>query len=214
MEQVSLVSDVDAMEDDGRGRVTLITLHSAKGLEFPVVFITGVEEGLLPINRAIEAEFYDAMPLEEERRLFYVGITRAQRLLYLTYAGHRVTYGRFQPAVASRFLGAIPEGNVQNLGRRGPSFASSGRGNDRLQDRVKRPSTADALTPGPAPTLTVPTAPTVAYAAGQRVFHPKFGEGTVAETADRRDDQEVVVDFVRHPRKPLMASLAAMDVIE
>ncbi|MDP9363339.1 MAG: UvrD-helicase domain-containing protein [Chloroflexota bacterium] len=209
LEQVSLVSDVDTMEDDGRGRVTLITLHSAKGLEFPVVFITGVEEGLLPISRAVEAEFYDAMPLEEERRLFYVGITRAERLLYVTYTGHRVTYGRFQPAVASRFLAAVPEGHVQNLGRRN----GGSRAADRLQDRIKRPGTADAMTPGPGSSPAAPVRPAVTYAAGQRVFHPKFGEGTVAEIADRRDDQEVVVDFARHGRKRLMASLAAMDII-
>ncbi|MFM9105231.1 MAG: ATP-dependent helicase, partial [Chloroflexota bacterium] len=108
LEQVALVSDVDGMAEDARGQVTLITLHSAKGLEFPVVFIAGVEEGLLPINRAVEAEWSDPLPMEEERRLFYVGVTRARELLYLTYAGSRVTYGRWQPAVASRFLAQVP----------------------------------------------------------------------------------------------------------
>jgi DNA helicase-2/ATP-dependent DNA helicase PcrA len=209
LEQVSLVSDVDTMEDDGRGRVTLITLHSAKGLEFPVVFITGVEEGLLPISRAIEAEFYDAMPLEEERRLFYVGITRAQRLLYLTFAGSRVVYGRFQPAVASRFLNAIPEGNVQSLGRRQTGYASG-----RLQDRVRQPSSSSAsTTSSSAPVPSVPAMPAVHYAPGQRVFHPKFGEGTIAEAVDRGTDQELAIDFTRHGRKRLIASLAAMDVL-
>ncbi len=214
LEQVSLVSDVDTMEDDGRGRVTLITLHSAKGLEFPVVFIAGVEEGLLPINRAIEAEFYDGMPLEEERRLFYVGITRAQRLLYLTYAGARVTYGRFQPAVASRFLAAIPEGNVQSLGRRDARRESRyGSSTGRLQDRVKQPSVFDAPSPLPTPTVSSPPAPAVRYAAGQRVFHAKFGEGQITEAVDRRDDQELAITFQRHGPKRLMASLAPLEVI-
>ena len=135
LEQVSLISDVDTMEDDGRGRVTMITLHSAKGLEFPVVFIAGVEEGLLPISRAVEAEFTDPMPLEEERRLFYVGITRAEKLLYLTYAGARVVYGRFQSAIASRFLAAIPETHTQSLGRRQTDHRGAA---GRLQDRVRQ----------------------------------------------------------------------------
>ena len=201
------------MDDDGRGGVTLITLHSATGLEFPVVFIAGVEEGLLPISRAVEAEFYDGMPLEEERRLFYVGITRAQRLLYLTYAGARITYGRFQPAVASRFLAAIPEGNVQSLGRRDARRESRYGGSSSLQDRVKRPSASDSVTPSPLPAASPTPPPAVRYSAGQRVFHAKFGEGTIKEVVDRRDDQEIVIDFQRHGSKRLMASLAPLDVI-
>ncbi|MEZ4496400.1 MAG: 3'-5' exonuclease [Thermomicrobiales bacterium] len=84
LDQVQLVSDADTMKDEAP-EVTLITLHSAKGLEFPVVFIAGVEEGLLPVSRAIEAEMTDPNAIEEERRLFYVGITRAEKLLYLTH---------------------------------------------------------------------------------------------------------------------------------
>ncbi len=125
LEQVALVADVDALEEGDRGRVTLITLHSAKGLEFPVVFIAGVEEGLLPISRAVEAEFSDPMPLEEERRLFYVGITRAQKLLYLTYTGVRMSYGRYQQATPSRFLAVLPQDNVRSLGTR-PTNGRSG----------------------------------------------------------------------------------------
>ncbi len=86
LDQVALVADVDSLDEETKGRVTLITLHSAKGLEFPVVFITGLEEGLLPVSRAVEAESNDPNAIEEERRLFYVGITRAEKLLYITYA--------------------------------------------------------------------------------------------------------------------------------
>ena len=211
LEQVSLIADVDTMDDADRGRVTLITLHSAKGLEFPVVFIAGVEEGLLPISRAVEAEFHDLLPMEEERRLFYVGITRAQRLLYITYAGNRLTYGRFQPAVASRFLAAVPSGNLRSLGRR-PTERSRGR--SRLQDeaRGRVPGQADWSVPAPhAPTPAPIDAPQ--YRAGQRVFHPKFGEGHVLDVVERRGDQELGVAFARHGTKRLLASMANMDVI-
>ncbi|HEU0163945.1 MAG TPA: UvrD-helicase domain-containing protein, partial [Thermomicrobiales bacterium] len=127
LEQVSLIADVDSMEDDDRGQVTLITLHSAKGLEFPVVFITGVEEGLLPISRAVEAEAFDRTPMEEERRLFYVGVTRAEKLLYLTYAASRISYGRFQAGVASRFLQSIPAEAVRSSTRSGMRSSANGR---------------------------------------------------------------------------------------
>ncbi|HET7094847.1 MAG TPA: UvrD-helicase domain-containing protein, partial [Thermomicrobiales bacterium] len=147
LEQVTLVSAVDAMTDDDAGRVTLITLHSAKGLEFPVVFIAGVEEGLLPISRAIEAEFGDPAPMEEERRLFYVGITRAKKRLYLTLAGGRATYGRWQASVASRFLAAVPEQHLHTLGRRDSSrHAPAARGSS-LGDRVRQRALDDWAPP-------------------------------------------------------------------
>ena len=183
--------------------MTLITLHSAKGLEFPVVFVAGVEEGLLPISRAVESEHLNPAEMEEERRLFYVGMTRAERLLYLTYASSRATYGRFGYSVPSRFLQAIPDHLLRSLGRRGalrPGSANS------LRDKARGVSTVDATSDPAAPTLT--------YSSGQKVFHPKFGEGVVIEAADRGGDQEVAVEFVRHGPKRLLASLAAMDIID
>jgi len=201
LERVALVADVDSLDADERGRVTLITLHSAKGLEFPVVFVAGVEEGLLPISRAVESEHLNPEELEEERRLFYVGMTRAKRLLYLTYASSRATYGRFGYSVPSRFLQSIPDHLLRSLGRRGalrPGSASS------LRDKVRG-------TGGAAP---APDVFTITYEPGQSVFHPKFGEGQVIEAKERGGDQEVAVEFVRHGTKRLLASLAAMDVIE
>ncbi len=203
LERVALVADVDSLDADERGRVTLITLHSAKGLEFPVVFVAGVEEGLLPISRAVESEHLNPEEMEEERRLFYVGMTRAERLLYLTYASSRATYGRFGYSVPSRFLQSIPDHLLRSLGRRGalrPGSAGS------LRDKVRGVSTP-AATNGP-------TIPTVTYASGQKVFHPKFGEGTVIQTTERGGDQEVAVEFIRHGPKRLLASLAAMDVLD
>ena len=180
-----------------------ITLHSAKGLEFPVVFVTGVEEGLLPISRAVENEHLNPEELEEERRLFYVGMTRAERLLYLTYASSRATYGRFGYSVPSRFLASIPDHLLRTLGRRGGLRPGASPG---LRERVQGGSVA-AVSPPPPRQFIV-------YVAGQTVFHPKFGEGHRAgDRSSGSADQEVAVDFVRHGAKRLLASLAAMDVI-
>ncbi len=208
LEQVALVSDVDQLDENDRGHVTLITLHSAKGLEFPVVFIAGVEEGLLPISRAIEAEFMDKMPLEEERRLFYVGITRAEQLLYITYTGMRMTYGRTQFSTPSRFIKSLPEQHIKSLGTRQGSVASR---TASLIDRARQ--TAGSMsTPSFAVQPVIPAPRT--YAAGERVFHAKFGEGTIAEVIERSADQEVAVDFIRHGRKRLLASLAQLEPVD
>ncbi|HQY30228.1 MAG TPA: 3'-5' exonuclease, partial [Thermomicrobiales bacterium] len=182
--------------------------HSAKGLEFPVVFITGVEQGLLPVSRAIEAEYQDPNALEEERRLFYVGITRAMELLYLTYTGMRMTYGRIDSSVPSRFLDALPGDAVKVSGAR---YRTGGETIARLQDRVRtssRPSW-NATTMAPAATTRV----IPSYTVGQRVFHAQFGEGVITEVVARRDDQEIAVEFGRHGRKRLLGSLAPLDVV-
>jgi DNA helicase-2/ATP-dependent DNA helicase PcrA len=222
LEQVALIADVDSMDDDSRGKVTLITLHSAKGLEYPVVFIAGVEEGLLPISRAVEAEWSDPMPLEEERRLFYVGITRAKQLLYVTYAGFRQLYGRTQPAAASRFLASLP---AEHVTARVRQQATPRRGQTSLLDRARQDTrsgsgsssssassyswSANADPAAPA----APPPPSVVYEKGQRVFHPKFGEGVIANVVTRSGDQDLTIEFARHGRKTVQASFANLDVI-
>src|SRR5262249_580205 len=103
LEEIALVADADARSDD-EGLVTLMTLHNAKGLEYPVVFITGCEDGVFPHSRALEEG-----GLEEERRLFYVGVTRAMRELYLTHALRRTAFGANTHGLRSRFLDEIPE---------------------------------------------------------------------------------------------------------
>jgi DNA helicase-2/ATP-dependent DNA helicase PcrA len=200
LERVALVTDVDSLDEEEHGRVTLITLHSAKGLEFPVVFVAGVEEGLLPISRAVENEQSRPEELEEERRLFYVGMTRAERLLYVTHASERRIYDRTGYSAPSRFLRSIPDHLQRNIGRRGARpGAETG-----LRDRVRhRAGEAAAVLP-PAPK----------FETGQRVFHAKFGEGTVIEASERGGDQEVAVSFVRHGTKRLLASLAGMEIID
>ena len=188
LEQVALVADVDSLDDESKGRVTLITLHSAKGLEFPVVFITGLEEGLLPVSRAIEAEYTDPAAIEEERRLFYVGITRAEQLLYITYVANRMTWGRYQPGVASRFLDALPQEHIKDLGRRS---TLSPRGGTSLTSRVQTLSGLPQSTLKPS---AIPAKAAVrAWSAGEKIFHPKFGEGTITEVVERRGDQELAI---------------------
>ena len=215
LEQISLIADVDALNDQAKDQVTLITLHSAKGLEFPVVFITGVEEGLLPISRAIEAEaFGDSLPLEEERRLMYVGVTRAKTLLYLSYAANRMSYGRYQAGVASRFLQAIPAELVRSVTR---NSSSRGGAPGRMASSSFGPlSSRVAATWNDRPGLSDTAAPVVElpdYKSGQRVFHSKFGEGVVSEVVPRRDDVEISVAFDRHGQKRLMGTLAKLEIL-
>ena len=188
LEESALVTDVDAL-DDGGDQVTLITLHAAKGLEFPVVFLTGVEEGLLPHARSLESE----AQLEEERRLFYVGMTRAKQRLYITYTVRRARFGASDLSVRSRFVDDIPA----HLIDRG--------------DGPARPAASPAR-PLRAPAATSAGAPSPPLAVGMRVFHARFGDGVITEVRMVQSDQEVVVDFKRHGRKTLLASLANLTV--
>jgi DNA helicase-2/ATP-dependent DNA helicase PcrA len=214
LEQVALIADVDSMTEESGGSVTLITLHSAKGLEFPIVFIAGVEEGLLPISRAVEAEAFDPLPLEEERRLFYVGITRAQKILYITYAGSRMTYGQYRDGVVSRFVQNIPAEAVRSVTRESAARSSrTGRnyGKSAPGSLASKVSTSWSM---PEPTPKAVPEPIPDYKVGNTVFHPKFGEGQISEITDRKDgDMELAVLFKRHGQKRLIASLAKMDII-
>ncbi len=182
LEDVALVSDADEY-DEQADAVTLITLHAAKGLEFPVVFIVGVEEGVLPHIRS----FDDPAQLEEERRLCYVGITRAKERLYLVRAFRRLLMGTSQHNPPSRFLRDLPtelidargaiEDDAESVRYRGPSLA-------RLRDREPAAGTWRAAVPGDA-----------AFAAGDRVRHERFGEGIVVSCVVTSSDQEVTVAF-------------------
>jgi DNA helicase-2/ATP-dependent DNA helicase PcrA len=208
LEQVALVADVDSMDRGKTEGVTLITLHSAKGLEFPVVFISGVEEGLLPISRAIENEYDDPSQVEEERRLFYVGITRAKRLLYLTYTGMRMSYGRTDVSVPSRFMDSLPQDHIKVVAARHRGMSATG---TRLLDRARQTDRSYYSQPHTQVTTVPKLVPS--YTAGNKVFHAQFGEGLVVEVVARNNDQEVAVEFARHGKKRLLASLAPLDVI-
>jgi len=177
LEGVSLFSDTDEL-DEKTGRTTLITLHQAKGLEFPVVFIAGMEEGLLPHFRCFE----DREQMEEERRLCYVGMTRAKKRLYLLRAVRRTFMGGVTANPPSRFLGDIPR-------------------------KLTRSATVygEEAEPG-SPVV----AAAVEFQAGDHVEHPKFGQGVVVASRSTGDDSELEVMFAGLGRKKLLASLARL----
>ena len=214
LQRASLVADIDSLDNDADA-VLLMTLHNAKGLEFPVVFITGLEDGLFPLARAYD----DPKMLEEERRLFYVGITRAERKLYLTHAEERRRNGELLPARQSSFLDSIPEAmldqqssvRIRSSGR-GVMRASWGRGGSRVDARSYSPAIApfdDSILGRDKPSFRRPgKAVEVSYFAdedvsqdapsltiGSRVKHRKFGSGTISELAGVGRDAKVKVDF-------------------
>jgi DNA helicase-2/ATP-dependent DNA helicase PcrA len=181
LQEVSLVADADSRSDD-EGLVTLMTVHNAKGLEYPVVFIAGCEEGVFPHSRAL-----DEGGLEEERRLFYVGVTRAMRQLYLSYAMRRAVFGAQTPGLRSRFLGEIPADlldevqpsdrlRVDRLG--GPIVAGVGRG--ARSQVMGGPNTTAGLSGGEwAGAAGAQTVVANAFRLGEDVVHAAFGEGVV-----------------------------------
>ena len=209
LEDVSLVQDVDQLDESGAvgDAVTLITLHAAKGLEFPYVFLVGIEEGVLPHQRSIE----DPRQLEEERRLFYVGITRAMRGLYLVRAFRRAIFGSSSTTAPSRFLLDVPPSlalvtHAQGAGRVSgglPAWASrreeripmSRQQARELAARAFRQATPESQSSQPrAPRQPRPAAePT--YRAGDKVRHPTFGVGIVVAVRVDPNSEIVEVNF-------------------
>jgi len=177
LERVSLVADSDEIPDDDEGVVTLMTLHTAKGLEFPVVFLTGLEDGVFPHSRSQG----DVRELEEERRLAYVGITRARERLYVSRAVVRSAWGAPQHNPASRFLDEIPAELIEWRRTeadhaRWTSQSASVRRAERISGRSSKPAV-------------------VALAPGDRVVHDTFGLGSVVATAGDGDNAEATIDF-------------------
>ncbi|TMC02262.1 MAG: hypothetical protein E6J30_11575 [Chloroflexi bacterium] len=199
--EVALVSDVDAYDEDGEG-VTLITLHMVKGLEFPVVFMVGMEEGLLPHQRALDESAEGikvdlaANEMAEERRLCYVGMTRAKDRLYLSCAFRRHLYGRSQPAFPSRFLADIPQSLLASPQGQAPVAPPRQGYRERFQERQVQAA--------PAPP------PVQRFATGDRVTHPAFGMGTVVKSTLTRTDEELLVKFDKAGLKILSGMLAPL----
>jgi len=192
LERVSLVSEQDALGDDG-ARITLMTIHNAKGLEFPVVFLVGMEDSVFPHHRSLG----DPDELEEERRLCYVGMTRAQQRLYLTSAWSRTLFGATNANPASRFLREVPAELVEDRPRErgGASRRALAKVGVRSQYRPGRAAPEDA---------------DVDVEVGDRVLHPTFGPGRVLELVGSPGDEEALIDFDEYGTKRLLMAYAPL----
>ncbi|HET9073910.1 MAG TPA: UvrD-helicase domain-containing protein [Solirubrobacteraceae bacterium] len=203
LQRVALLADADSRVDD-EGLVTLMTLHNAKGLEYPIVFIIGMEDGVFPHSRALEEG-----NVEEERRLCYVGITRAQRDLYLTLARQRTVFGARAYAIPSRFLHEIPTRLTDREQQRARGAATAP-GSFRARLTTWERSDADwggsAGAGGPGGGWGAPTGPAVAFGLGDDVAHPSFGDGVVTGL---EPGGIVVIRFARDgSERKLVADLA------
>ena len=201
LERIALVSDTDAVASGG-GRTALMTLHTSKGLEYPVVFIAGMEEGLFPHSRSVAS----TTEIEEERRLCYVGMTRARNRLYLTNTLTRELYGRREESKPSRFLAEIDRGLIRRIAPEEPAQASG------------VPSRASGFSRGQSfnepyvdysdNQLPEEDAHAAAFAIGTRVVHPTFGSGIVRKREGRGDATKVWVAFERSGMKLLVLRFA------
>ncbi|MBM7437144.1 DNA helicase PcrA [Streptomyces sp. HB132] len=206
LEKVALVADADQIPDedeDGSGVVTLMTLHTAKGLEFPVVFLTGMEDGVFPHMRALG----QVKELEEERRLAYVGITRARERLYLTRAAMRSAWGQPSYNPPSRFLEEIPDQHLE-WKRKGPMAASAG-----PTSGITSSLSSSRSKSGPSGFATRRTSekPVVTLVVGDRVTHDQFGLGTVTAVDGFGDQAKATVDFGDERPKKLLLRYAPVE---
>ena len=233
LEEVALVADIDSM-DASEDRVILMTLHSAKGLEFPYVYLSGMEDGLFPSSMAMSE---DEEALEEERRLCYVGITRAKKRLMMTAAKVRMVKGENRFARPSRFLDEIPEELCEKEQQedsvyirrrpqksqefddsdlpwgRSPGISMFGQKSDSYGAGSPYASKTAGLSfekPSFGKTFTVQKAASLDYAEGDRVHHDRFGDGTVKTIADGGKDYEVTVEFDRMGTRKMFASFAKL----
>ncbi|MCK8616774.1 DNA helicase PcrA [Fructobacillus sp. M158] len=200
----ALMADLDNVEEDS-GQVTLMTLHAAKGLEFNTVFLIGLEEGLFPLGRAAQDEDL----LEEERRLAYVGITRAEQKLYLTNAFSRMLYGKTQANQPSRFIDEISDDLIEKAYPAGSSATQPGLSSKFLRATSTtyngRPVQASAVQKSESKTT---GAEGVSWQAGDKVQHKKWGIGTVVAVTGTAEDQELKVAFPEDGIKQLLAAFA------
>ena len=213
LEDVALVADIDSL-DESTDYVVLMTLHSAKGLEFPHVYLAGMEDGLFPSYMTITAD--DPAELEEERRLCYVGITRAEKDLTLTCARKRMVHGETQYKKMSRFLKEIP----LELLETGPSTKKEKK-EESEPVRVKTSfmqakeafKTKAFTAPKPVQQFGTPKGGKLPYGVGDRVKHIKFGEGTVTAITEGGRDYEVTVDFDGPGTKKMFAAFARLQKV-
>lgn len=234
LEEVALVADIDNMDSEADS-LTLMTLHSAKGLEFPVVYMTGMEEGLFPSYMSMNSG--DPGDIEEERRLCYVGITRAMQQLTLTAAKQRMVHGNIQYSAISRFVKELPQEKLDwkeetfgGIFKKGPSMnanslsgslfggsssMSSGSSFSASQGSqiAKKTSYDNVFDLKYAKAFSSPKPDSLDYKEGDRVSHIKFGKGTVLAVEDMKKDYQVTVEFDTAGVKKLFAGFAKLKKI-
>jgi len=209
LEEVALVADIDNLDRE-KDAVTLMTLHSAKGLEFPCVFICGMEDGVFPSSIAINSDNPKA-EIEEERRLCYVGITRAMKQLTLSSAGKRMVRGEMQYSKESRFISEIPRFLLTEKKRRSHRYISeSSMPVSSLRKTTLMPDSPKPATLPPVKQFSGSGLSGLSYAKGDSVRHLKFGIGTVLEITEGGKDYEVTVDFPGYGVRKLLASFAKL----
>lgn len=199
MEHVGLVMDTDKTPDDDM--VSLMTLHAAKGLEFKVVFLPGWEEGLFPHQRSVDET--GAKGLEEERRLAYVGITRAREYLTISHAANRRIYNQWQSSIPSRFLGELPAKHIERLG--GGAYGSTRMERESWKDGIAAILSSAASNATPIAGTQAVTSKEPAFPRGTRVFHQKFGYGIIMSVQgdnldiafDKAGRKKVMADYVK-----------------
>ena len=196
---VSLIADVDTMADE-QDRVVLMTMHSAKGLEFPIVFLAGMEEGVFPSYRSIGEE----SEMEEERRLCYVGITRAREKLFLTFTKSRTLFGNTTYNRQSRFIDEIPEDLLKYISENSDLIKSD------VRKSVTNQISADEWKQRTASFIKAAELNTDELVAGTRVLHKKFGAGTITAREPEGSDFKLEIDFDQFGMKRLLASYAKL----
>ena len=216
LEEVALVADIDSM-DDSEDRVVLMTLHSAKGLEFPNVYLSGMEDGLFPSQMAMSE---DPDSLEEERRLCYVGITRAEKELMLTGARQRMVNGETRYGRPSRFLDEIPEEYLERETQENSIYTRRKVQVSEYEDGDLPWARSSGISlfgkksapakPAFGKSFTVQKAASLDYGAGDRVHHDRFGDGTVKSVVDGGKDFEVTVEFDTMGVRKMFASFAKL----
>ena len=238
LESISLSSDTDNIEDTDN-MVTLMTLHSAKGLEYPVVFLVGMEEGIFPGHKSMD----NPEDVEEERRLFYVGITRAKQNLYMTFAKRRTIFGSTSYNPPSRFIKEIPSElldgyneAMQDKDEEDNKFADSPfewrYKNNRMQEskvttykvdsealKTENKSgfqfrSAESFLKNLENKKATNTEDLSKYKVGQKVFHKRFGKGIITKLEQEADDIKVDIDFEKFGHKRLMAKFAGLEIID
>lgn len=202
LENVALVSDVDDFESS-ESKVTLMTLHAAKGLEFPVVFLTGLDEGLFPHSRTL----LDPAQVEEERRLAYVGITRAERQLYVTNAITRTMYGRISAYMPSRFLAEIPPQLMEDYHRKSAMPQSR-------TTAVPGKQRVSILTKPVASSLPKKHAVTDTFAKGDKVRHKIWGIGTVLDVIGEGPNMQMKIQFPTKGVRQVVVKYAPLEKIQ